>query len=257
MKYKMKSVIAACGILALAVSLFGQKAKSKKEIEAINAVNAATTVDARIQAIDNVLTNFADTEFKPVLLQMALDLVVQKGDLAQITTWAQRVLDADPKNADALVTLAAETARRTREFDLDKDEKLAKVEKWAKDGIESAKTMPKPQATMTDQQLETMRKDFEAQGYVALGMSDSVKKKYDDAIGNYKQATAIAVTPDPTAWVRLGQAYEDAHKWDEASDAFDKAANLPNASAQVKTIAQNKKAEVAKLKAAPPPAHGQ
>jgi len=256
MKYQMKSVIAACGILALTASLFGQKPKSKKEIEAINAVNAATTVDGRIQAIDNVLTNFADTEFKMVLLQMAVDLEVQKGDLAQITTWCQRLLDADPKNADALVTMAAETARRTREFDLDKDEKLAKVEKWAKDGIESAKTMPKPQATMTDQQLETMRKDFEATGYLALGMSASVKKKYDEAIENFKQANAIAGNPDPTIWVRLGQAYEDARKWDEATDAFDKAASLPNASAQIKTIAQNKKAEVAKLKAAPP-AHGQ
>ncbi len=257
MKQMIKSVLVACGILALAVSLFGQKAKSKKEIAAINAINAATTVDTRVAAIENVLTNFADTEFKLVLLQMALDLEVRKGDFAATVTYADRLLEADPKNADALVTLAAETARHTREFDLDKDEKLAKVDKWAKDGIEAAKTMPKPQSTMTDQQLEAMRKDFQAQGYEALGMADTVRKKYDDAITDYKQALAIAATPDPATWVRLGQTYEDAHKWDEASDAFDKAVNFPNVSAQVKTIATNKKAEVAKLKAATPaaPAH--
>ena len=257
MKHEMKIAIAACGVLALAASLFGQKAKSKKEIEAINAINAATTIDGRVAAIDNVLTNFADTEFKLVLLQMALDLEVRKGDFALTVTYAQRLLEADPKNADALVTLASETARHTREFDLDKDEKLAKVDKWAKDGIEAAKTTPKPQATMTDQQLETMRKDFQAQGYEALGMAATVSKKYDDAIADFKQAIAIAGTPDAATWVRLGQTYEDARKWDEATDAFDKAVNFPNVTAQVKNIAQAKKAEVAKLKAAAPAAPAQ
>ena len=34
-----------------------------------------------------------------------------------------------------MLMLAAETARTTREFDLDKEEKLAKAEKYAKDGM--------------------------------------------------------------------------------------------------------------------------
>jgi tetratricopeptide (TPR) repeat protein len=257
MKHQIRSILAVGGILTLAASLFGQKVKSKKEMEAINAINAATTADDRVKAIENVLTNFADTEFKIVLLQMALDLEVRKGDYAQTVTYAERLLEADPKNADAMVTLASETARHTREFDLDKDEKLAKVDKWAKDGIEAAKTMPKPQATMTDQQLETMRKDFQAQGYESLGMAATARKKYDDAIADYKQALAVAGTPDAATWVRLGQTYEDAHKWDEAADAFDKALNFPNVTAQVKTIATNKKAEVAKLKASAPAAPAQ
>src|SRR5271170_7910932 len=137
MKQTMKSILVACGILALAASLFGQKPKSKKEIEAINAINAATTVDDRVKAIENVLTNFADTEFKTILLQMAMELESRKGDFAQTITYAERLLEADPKNAPAMVTLASETARHTREFDLDKDEKLGKVDKWAKDGIEA------------------------------------------------------------------------------------------------------------------------
>jgi hypothetical protein len=57
MKHRSKSVVVACGILTLAASLWGQKAKSKKEVEAINAINAATTVDDRVKAIENVLTN--------------------------------------------------------------------------------------------------------------------------------------------------------------------------------------------------------
>jgi tetratricopeptide (TPR) repeat protein len=257
MKHRSKSVVVACGILTLAASLWGQKAKSKKEVEAINAINAATTVDDRVKAIENVLTNFADTEFKVVLLQMATQLEQQKGDFALTITYAERLLEADPKNALAMVTLASETARHTREFDLDKDEKLAKVDKWAKDGIEAAKTMPKPQAAMTDQQVDSLRRDTQAQGYEALGMAASLRKKYDDAIADFKQANTVAAQADPATWVRLGQAYEDAHKWDEASDALDKAAADPKASERIKSIVQTKKAEIAKLKAAAPAAPSQ
>ncbi|HTS47915.1 MAG TPA: hypothetical protein VMH05_08220, partial [Bryobacteraceae bacterium] len=72
--------------------------------------------------------------------------------------------------------------------------------------------------------------------------------KYDDAIANFKQA--LALSPTAGTWLRLGQAYEDANKFDDATDAFDKAGAMPNATAQIKSIAANKKAEVAKLKAA-------
>jgi len=240
----------ACSAMTIGVgALSAQKPKSPKEIQAIQAVQAAQTPDDRVKAIENVLTNFADTEFKIILLQMALQSEQQKGDYAQTVFYAQRLLDADPKNAVAMVTLAGETARHTREFDLDKDEKLAKVDKWAKDGVEAAKTMPKPRPDFPDDQMELMRKDTQSQGYEALGMGASLRKKYDDAVANFKLAISVSATPDPATYVRLGQAYEDAGKLDDASEAFDKALNSPNVLPQVKSIAQTKKLEVAKRKA--------
>ena len=256
MRIRFKSLLAAGGILAIGFSLWGQGPKvSKKEAEALNAINAATTVDDRLKAIDNVLTNFKDTQFKPMLLQMALQLETQKGDYVQIMNYSDRLLEVDKKNPLALVTMAGETARRTRENDLNKEEQLAKVDKWAKDGIEDAKTAPKPPGTSaTDEQWEAQKKDFQAQGYEALAMSAALRKKYDDAIADYKQS--LALSPEGGTWLRLGQAYEDAGKLDDAIDAFDKAAIMPNVTAQVKNIATAKKAEVAKLKAggAKPPA---
>jgi tetratricopeptide (TPR) repeat protein len=241
--------MASCALITGASWLSAQKV-SPKEAQAINAINAATTPDDKIKAIENVLTHFADTSFKPMLLQMAMQLEAQKGDYAQVVFYGERILEADPKNAFALVTLASETARKTREFDLDKEEKLAKVDKWAKDGIEDAKTMPKPQPQIPDDQWEGQRKDFQSQGYEALGMSAALRKKYDESVADYKQSIAVAANPDPGTWLRLGQTYIDAGKLDEATDAFDKGMNAPNASPQVKAIAQAKKGEVAKLKAA-------
>jgi tetratricopeptide (TPR) repeat protein len=239
----------ASGILVLSLSsVWAQKPKSKGEIEAIQAVQAAKTPDDQIKAIENVLTKYADTEFKNVLLDMAMQIEEQKGDFAQTVFYAERLLEADPKSAPALVTLAGETARHTREFDLDKEEKLTKVDKWAKAAIDAAPTSPKPNAAIPDAQWDSAKKDMQSQAYVAMGMAASLRKKYDDSITDYKQALAVGATQDPANFVRLGQSCLDANKLDEASDAFDKALSAPNASPQVKSIAQAKKDETAKRK---------
>jgi hypothetical protein len=108
MKRALRNIAALTwAALALGFSpLWAQKPKSQKELQAITAVQVAATPDARIQAIENVLTNFADTEFKVPLLQMAVQSEEQKNDYAQVVFYADRLLKADPKNAFALVTLA-------------------------------------------------------------------------------------------------------------------------------------------------------
>jgi len=251
MKTRFKSRITLlCGVLTLGFSpLWAQKPKSQKESDALQAVMAAKSPDDQVKAIENVLTNFADTEYKVMLLQVAMQIESQKGDFAQITFYAERLLEADPKNAFAFVTLAGETARRTRENDLDKEEQLTKVDKWAKAGIEAAKNMPKPRPDLTDEQFEGVKKDLQSQAYVAMGMAATLRKKSDDAIANYKQAAAVSATPDSTVWVRLGQAYMDSGKLDDAAAAFDKALADPTAPEQVKQIAKAKKTELAAKKA--------
>jgi tetratricopeptide (TPR) repeat protein len=159
-------------------------------------------------------------------------------------------LKADPMNAFAMVTLASETARHTREFDLDKDEKLAKVDKWAKDGIEAAKTMPKLRADIPDADWEGVKKDFQAQGFVALGMADVLRKNYDAAADDYRKSLEVEATPNPATMVRLAQAYMDSGKLDNANFTLDKAIATPNIPDQVKSIAESMKGDVAKRKAA-------
>lgn len=239
--------------LALGLSpLWAQKPKSQKEAQAIMAVQTAKTPDERIQAIEDVLTKYADTEFKVPLLQMAVQTEQQKGDYAQTVFYADRLLKADPMNAFALVTLAAETARHTREFDLDKDEKLAKVDKWAKDAIEAAKTMPKPGPQISDADWDSFKKDMGAQAYEALGMADMVRKNYNGAVTDYKQAIATASSPNPATMVRLAQVYMSTGKLDDATFTLDKAINTPNVPENVKSVAESLKGEIAKHKPAAP-----
>jgi tetratricopeptide (TPR) repeat protein len=242
--------------LALGFStLWAQKPKSQKEQQAILAVQLAKTPDERIAAIEKVLTDFADTEFKVALLTAALQAEQQKNDYAQVVFYGERVLKADPNNVFALVTLASETARHTRANDLDMDAQLAKVDKWAKDGIEAAKTMPKITANESDEDLTKDRKDMQAQGYVALGMADFLKKNYEGAAADYRQSIEVGASPNPATLVRLAQVYMASGKLDNANFTLDKAINTPDVSPQIKQIAESYKAEIAKhMKPAAPAA---
>jgi hypothetical protein len=224
-------------------------AKSPKESDALRAFQYAQTSDEQLQAIDNVLTNFPETDFKIMLLQTAMQIEQRKDDFPKVLFYGQRLLNADPTGAFALVTMATETARHTHQFDQDKEEKLAQVDKYAKAGLDAAKVMPRPNG-VTEDQWEAGRKDFQAMAYEAMGQAAGLRKKYDEAIADYKQAISIAATPDAVVCARLGQVYEDSGKLDDAADAFAKALAMPNISPQVRSVVQAKKDEVAKRKSA-------
>jgi len=223
------------------------RAKSRKELEALLAFQDAQTPDLKLQAIENVLANFADTEFKVMLLESAIEIEQRQDNLAQVLFYGERLLDADPQGAFARVTMAGEIARHTHDFDLDKDQKLAKAEKYARDGLDAAKIMLKPRG-MKDEEWEGTRKDFQAQAYEALGEVATLRKKDEEAAGEYLQAVQVAATPDAAIYIRLGQAYENAGHLAQAADAYDKALALPNITAQVKSIALAKKEEVTRRK---------
>jgi tetratricopeptide (TPR) repeat protein len=252
MKISFRNIAALTwAALALGYSpLWAQKVKSEKEKQAILAVQVASTPDERIQAIEKVLTDFADTEFKVPLLQMAVQSEQQKDDFERTVFYADRLLKADPNNTFALVTLAAETARHTRENDLDKDEKLAKVDKWAKDAIEAAKVMPKIRADVSDADWDGFKKDLEAQAYVAMGMADALRKNLEGAAADYRKSLeTTAPAQNAATLVRLAQVYLSTGKLDNAAFTLDKALSTPNIPAQIKSIAESMKTDVEKRKA--------
>jgi hypothetical protein len=225
------------------------RAKSQKESDALRAFQYAQTPDRQLRAIENILADFPDTDFKVMLLQTAMQIEQRKNDLAQVLFYGERLLHADRKGAFALVTMASETARHILQLDLDKEKQLAKVDEFAKAGLEAAKVMPRPSG-IPEKQWEAGRKDLQAMAYDAMGQAAGLRKKYDEAIADYKQAISIAATPDAVTWARLGQVYEDSGKLDDAADAFDRALATPHISPQVRSVAQAKKDEVAQRKSA-------
>jgi hypothetical protein len=242
----MKTMLVWAALLAVPGLLLAQKPKSQKEVDAINAVVNSKTPDERIAAVESLIQKFSDTEFKSWALNAAAQSAAQKRDGAKTVFYAEEALKADKNNVDAMLLLAASIAQQTREFDLDKDEKLAKSEKYAKDAIAAIPNVPKPNPQVPDAQWEAVKKDMLAQAHEALGIGALVKKKNDVAITEFKSAAEVASTQDPTIYVRLASVYNDSGKPEDALAAANKALGMPDLNPAVKQFAEQEKTKAEK-----------
>lgn len=230
------------------------KIKSKKEAEAVQAIFTAQDPASRIKACQEVITKYADSDFKAVALQFVAISYQQMNDAENAIVWAEKTLEADPKNYQAMIMLAQITAQRTRENDLDKEEKLNTAEKHARNALGILKDAPRPNPQITDEQWNAARKDFEAQAHEALGMAAMARKKNDQAIAEFKLAIDSTPTPEPRSMLFLAQLYNSTNKFDEAVAVLDKCLAQPNLHPQIKQLAESQKTFAMKMKAAQKPA---
>jgi tetratricopeptide (TPR) repeat protein len=250
-KYFLAGAVALClafsaGAQQQAPQAAGPKPKSQKEVEALQAVQNAAAPEQRLQAIDNVLEKFADTEYKPLLLDMAIQTAQQLNDPARVEVYSERALKDNPKDVTAQLALASSTVQGTKEFDLDKEQKLTKAEKYANSALESLKTAPPANPQMSEAEWQQMKKQMNAEAYADLGAVAVLRKKFDVAINNYK--TAADNDPQSVILVRLANAYNQANQPDNAIATAERVMALPDAPAQVKQIAQAEKARATKAK---------
>ncbi len=215
--------------------------KSQKEMEAVMAIFNAADPDGRIKAAEELLSKYADTEFKSVALQVAAASAQEKNDFEKMTIYSERTLEADPKNYGAMLMLATGIPQRTREFDLDKEEKLGRAEKFAKMAQDVLKDAPKPRPDITDEDWTGHRKNFLSQAHEALGLVAMVRKKYDVAVTEFKTSVDIAAAPDPATKVRLGSAYIFAGKYDDAIAVLDPLLAEPELNPVIRQFAQQEK----------------
>jgi tetratricopeptide (TPR) repeat protein len=252
-QFAKTAVIVFFGAAAL---LYGQQPpaakqpqpKSAAEVEALKAMFSAPDPDSRIKAAENLMTKFADTDFKGLALSLEADAYRQKGDYEKMMIFGERALEADPKNYNVMIMLATSLAQRTREFDLDREEKLAKAEKYANRALAILKDAQKPNPGITDDQWEKAKKDFSAQAHEALGLAAMVRKKYDVAISEFKTSVDIAATQEPRTLVFLGNAYTLAGKPDDAIAVLDKVLTASDVNVQVKQAAQAAKVTATQMK---------
>ncbi len=241
---------------------------TKEEAEAFNAVQTEQDPQKRLQAADAFVTKFADSTLKPTILLMAAQAAAQKNDAEKMVIYCERTIDSYPKPTppeypatQCLLMLSNYYSTKTREFDLDKEEKLSKADGYAKQAMELTGKMEKPNPQITDDQWNSAKKDLTAQAHEALANSEMVRKKYDAAISEYKTSMETAATPEPATMVRLANAYDEAGKYDDAIATADKVSAAPDVDPRIKAAAQQVKNKATALKAkkaggaaAPPPA---
>lgn len=240
------TLILFTGTLAFAQ---GKKVKTKAEALAVQAMQQAQQAgdpDGVIKACEDLITKFADTEFKGYALGAEAEAYEAKNDHTKAIVYGEQALAADPGAFSTDTLLANIYANTTRDTDLDKEEKLTKAEKYAQDAITTVQAAPKPNAQVSDADWANAQKSEQAQAYQALGTVAATRKKYDEAMANFQKG--VDLYPDPVIMLRAGRVMLAARKPDQAIVWFDKAAASPNANDQIKNIAASDKARAVSMK---------
>lgn len=248
-----KSIAVLSGVLLSAIPILAQQPqpKSAKERDALIKVQTdvqQNNVPQELKDIEYVLDNFADTQFKIQLLNMATDAANREGNYVQTVIWGDRTLATDPNDIPVLVTMAQAIVAHTRENDLDKDQSLKKVTTDANKALELCKTTTTPPAGIPPDQWPDFKKDFMAESHEALAQAAELNKNYPEAIEDYKTAIGEASKPDPATYARLAKAYNENKQYDDAIATADKVLAMSDASAPVKQFAQQQKDAATKLK---------
>ena len=209
----------------IAAPLLGQqepRPKSQEEAEALQALLAARDPDTRIEAAEKILKNFKNTDFKDTVLYHATVSYQEKNDLVKMLIYGERTLEVNPEHVPTLVALAYAISMRTRQFDLDKGDKLAQSEDYAKRALRLIPTMPKPNAQTPDDQWLLTKKDLMSQAHESLGAVAMLREDYAGAEESFQSALKVAAEPTGITFFRLAQCLGKQGKYDEAIDAADK-----------------------------------
>jgi tetratricopeptide (TPR) repeat protein len=253
MEMTIKSVAVLSGVLISAIPALAQQPqpKSPKERDALIKVQTdvqQNNVPQELKDIEYVLDNFADTQFKVQLLNMATDAANREGNYEQTVIWGDRTLQADPNNIPGRLTLAQAIVVHTRENDLDKDQSLKKVTDYANKALELTKAATAAPPGIPAEQWPEFKKDFMAQAHEALAQAAALNKNYPEAIDDFKTSIGEAARQDPATYARLTKAYVDNKQYDDAITTADKVLAMNDAPAPVKQYAQQQKDLATKLK---------
>jgi len=231
----------------------GPGPKSQAEVTAVNAMIQAQTPDDKIKAVEELITKFANTDYKSYALEQEAEAYQQKGDNTKAMVYAEQALQADPKNFDADNLLANVIAATTRDTDLDKEEKLTRAEKYAHDALDLLKADAKPalQSNLNDEQWKMRKGAAESLSWQALGTIALVRKKNDEAVADFQKG--VDAYPDPVLMIRAGRALLAAKRPDDAITWFEKVMNSADAPAQIKSIAQADRVRALQAKGTVPP----
>lgn len=222
--------------------------KSQAEAQAVMAIVQAQDPDSRIKASNELVSKFNDSEFKSLALFFSAVSYQQKNDAERMIVFAERTIEADPTHYQAMLMLANAIAMRTREFDLDREEKLKSAEGYATKALEILKTAPRPNPAITDDQWEAAKKDLSSQAHEAFAHAAMARNQPDKAVEEFKLAIANSGEADPSTSVRLAAAYNKGNKFDDAIATLDKVLATPELNPVVKKVAQAERDRSVQLK---------
>lgn len=229
------------------------QAQTQAEFQAYQAAAAKTTPADVEAAASAFATQFPTSELRTLLYLHSMREYQNSNNAEKTLEVGRKVLSVDPNNPEALVTVATVLSERTRETDLDRDERLAEAIRDAQKALQTVDTDLIIPPNAPPDRVEAAKSTLRGMAYAALGTVEMTKKNYPLAETNLKQAVQLASSqPDAVSWLRLAVVLDQEKKYAEALQAANKAVEYSTNMPQANNLAKMERDRLQKLVGAAP-----
>jgi len=223
------------------------QAKTQPEFDAYKAAAALADPAAQEKAAADFAAKFPDSEVRPLLYKAVMHSYQQANNSDKMMEMAQKVLIFDPDDPEALLGVAQVLAERTRDTDLDKDQRLAEARKDAQRALVTVDT-DVPSTGYPPEKLNEFKGFLRSDAYAILGTLDFNAKAWGDAEGNLRKSIdAFPQQVDPVAVFRLSVALDMQNKYQEALKYANQAVDLTKEGTNAGDAARKEKDRLTQL----------
>lgn len=232
------------------------QAKTQAEFDAYKAaVGGANDGPAIEKAADDFAAKFPESELRVLLYRAAMRAYQQANNADKMNEMAGRVLKLDADDPEALIGASEVVAERTRDTDLDKDQRWAEAEKEAQHSLETTDTdLVFPAGTPQDK-IDAYKGFLRSSAYSVLGTIAFSQEKYTDAEGYFhKSIDAFPAQVDPVVVLRLAIALDKQGRYPDALKEANHAVELTQENTTSGTLARRERDRLAQLTGGSAPA---
>jgi len=194
------------------------QAKTDAEFAEFNTAIANTNDPAAVEkAAEAFATKYPDSELRVLLYEAAMQSYQRANNADKMMEMGRKVLKIDPDEPTALVGVAQVLAERTRDTDLDKDQRLDEAMKLAQRSLTTVDTDIAPRADTPQDKIDAYKGVLRSSAYAIMGTLEFNKEKYADAETFYRKSIdAFPAQLDPVVVLRLALALDKQGKYPEA-----------------------------------------
>jgi hypothetical protein len=228
-------------------------AKTQEEFKAYQDATAKPDAPSAEAAADAFAQQYPQSELKGALYQRVMGLYQNANNSDKTVEIGRKILTMEPDNAPALVTIATFLANRTRDTDLDRDERFAEAKKDATRAIELANAGQAVPAGTPPEQAGPYKDTLVSMAYASLGAIEFNNKNYPAAEQNLRKSVEPSqAQPDPISWYQLALTLQRQGKNPDALTAATKCVEVSTQSPEVGNVCKNLQGYLQKIASNPP-----
>jgi tetratricopeptide (TPR) repeat protein len=194
------------------------QAKTQAEFDAYQAATANANDPAALEkSADDFAGKFPDSELRILLYRAAMHGYQTANNPDKMLAMGRKIITIDADDPEALIGIAEVLAERTRDSDLDKDQRWDESTKSAQHALQTIDTDLAIPANTPQDRIDAYKGYLRSSAYSIVGTVEFNRGKYPEAEADFhKSIDALPSQPDPVVVLRLALALDKQNRYPDA-----------------------------------------